>query len=217
MKKVVLLLSGGVDSTALLWRLFNGKEINEPMELIPVYVHYGQLTADKETDAVNEVIAWCCANASPDTNVKKVNMPIYAFCSAGKCTLANQQVQYGTNHPAYVPYRNLLMLSLALSHTEEAQPDYIMMGVHNIDVANRFPDCSTDFQESMQDVLYVYHRVKSRKACQIMFPFCRREFKSKDDIKRDVPEELLAHCFSGYGETLAAKLTTPENTKTEIK
>jgi len=216
-KQIVILLSGGKDSVSLLWKLINGKEISPnlegPYRIHPVFVNYGQKTYFEEQLACERICTWIETETCLSNSDNAINSLVVVSCAVGRCTLKNDDVQYAGKHPAYVPYRNLVLLSLALSATEEIQPDMIVMGVHNIDVANHFPDCSGDFAETMQNVVDVY---TGDRLCEVVFPFCTDGYKSKEDITKGVPKELLDLCFSGYGETLAAKLTTSDNTVTQI-
>jgi len=215
MKRVVLLLSGGFDSTSLLCRLVSGCEVEGDIEIYPVFINYGQHTARDEFFTVCAILSRLKKTATAKRFHNRKIMPLISDVTAqvGRCTIKDQYVQYEGKHPAYVPYRNLVLLSLALSVTEEIEPDYIMMGVHNIDVENRFPDCSGDFAEVMQHVVDMY---TGSRLCEVVFPFCCDQFRSKDDIKKYIFPELLDLCFSGYGETLAAKLTTSENTLDDL-
>lgn len=198
---IVILLSGGLDSTCLLHDLVTGASLTgESYVIHPVFVNYGQATVDAEFVACQRVLSYM--NEQYPREDRKIAPLIQVSCTVGRTPLKNDEVRYGANHVAYVPYRNMVMLSLALSATEEIHPDAIVMGVHNIDVANHFPDCSGDFAEAVQRVVDLYTGVNH--LCAVHFPFCCDEYQTKEDIQREVPKDLLALCFSGYGDTLAA-------------
>ena len=221
MKKIGILLSGGIDSTALLYHMVLGKKFPELLAeddsvlFYPIFINYGQGTAREEIKAACNVLSWFSEQMKND-DWRAIDSLLCGHASVGSCTLRDDDCTYPGKHPAYVPYRNLLLLSLGLSLTEIRRPTMIVMGVHNIDVVNHFPDCSIDFEEAMQNMVNLYNPVKSHTSCQIKFPFLREDFKSKKDIMDGVPADLLALCASGYGTTLAAQRTTPENTRTHV-
>lgn len=221
MKKIGVLLSGGIDSAALLYHLLLGEKFpellskDEAVLVYPIFINYGQGTAREELKAACNVHTWI-ADKLKGNDWRAIDSLIVGHASVGSCTLRDDDCSYPGKHPAYVPYRNLLLLSLGLSLTEIRRPTMFVMGVHNIDVVNNFPDCSEDFEYAMQCMVNLYNPVKSHKSCQIKFPYLREDFKSKADIIAGVPADFLALCASGYGNTLAAQRTTPDNTRTHI-
>jgi len=194
-RNVAVLMSGGADSACVLWFLIN-KGI--PLNIYVIFADYNQATHNEESMALDAIVKYC------NEYIEQNGLPISIEClstsaDVGRCRLKNDDIMFPGRNKAYVPYRNLVLLSLALSVTEEFSPDTIYMGVHNEDECNRFPDCSVEFSTVMNDLI---HRIYDRNTV-ISFPL-HDVPNSKEDRIASIPSELVKLCFSGYGNTLAA-------------
>lgn len=158
-KRAILLLSGGIDSTTLLAKLSN-----ENYEVVAVSFHYGQ----KHEIELN----YAKINAER-YGVKKhiiIKLDKLLFQSSA---LVNRKIDIATYENnelpegqvnAYVPFRNLLFISLALSLAESMKINEVYLAFNSDDKTN-FWDCRTDFVEKINAI------ATSNTSIQIKTPF----------------------------------------------
>ena len=99
----------------------------------------------------------------------------------------------------YVPARNIIFLSIAVSWAEILDAEYIYIGAHSYDFSG-YPDCRRSFFESFQKVIDVATKsgVKGKKI-KIVTPILN---KTKSEIVKlgkelKVPFELTWSCYKG--------------------
>lgn len=158
-KQVILLLSGGIDSTTLLAKLSN-----ENYEVVAVSFHYGQK---------HEIELNYAKKNAEKYGVKKhhiIELDKSLFNSSalvnreiGIETYENSELPEGQVN-AYVPFRNLLFISTALSLAETMKINEVYLAFNNDDNAN-FWDCRTDFVEKINAI------ATSNTLIQIKTPF----------------------------------------------
>ena len=119
-KRVVLLLSGGLDSAVLYQYLIKDKGY----EVYPITVKYGRRENDKEINAVKEI-------AEDNTIPKFVNID-------GMDDIVNCKV--------VIPNRNAILLSIACSYAEHLEIEEVYIGA-NLNDRDLFPDCRRHFVE----------------------------------------------------------------------
>lgn len=146
-KKAILLLSGGIDSTTLLAKL-----TKEGYEIVALSFNYGQkheielnyAKHNAENYGVKEhhviELNKMLFNSSALVN-NEINISTYE----GK-KLPNGQVN------AYVPFRNLLFLSMALSLAESKGINEVYIAINNDD-NNNFWDCKYDFIDQINRIV----------------------------------------------------------------
>ena len=150
MKRIMVLASGGIDSSVLLHKAI--KEVG-PDNVIALCIYYGQ----KHHTEMN-YCKWTC-------NHLKVRMITADLADVFKydvsCSLLQNstvdisegdyadQIKKGTLN-TYVPFRNGLFLAYATSVALQLDIDTIYYGAHKDDAAgNAYPDCSHEFIEHM--------------------------------------------------------------------
>ncbi|QXP79816.1 MULTISPECIES: 7-cyano-7-deazaguanine synthase QueC [Winogradskyella] len=144
--KVILLLSGGIDSTTLLAKL---KEENKEVLAISYFYdqkHAIELEFAKENAEKYNVIEH-----------KTIQLDSQLFSSSA---LVNSNKQLSTykegekpegQENAYVPYRNLVFLSMALSLAESYRINDIYVAFNKDDCVN-FWDCTTAFLSQLNTI-----------------------------------------------------------------
>ncbi|WP_452603218.1 7-cyano-7-deazaguanine synthase QueC [Pontimicrobium sp. MEBiC06410] len=144
--KVILLLSGGIDSTTLLAKLKDEKK-----DVLAISFSYNQkhgieLEYAKKNAKKYNVI-----------NHKIIMLDSQLFCdSALVNTNKNLSIYKKGDKPngqenAYVPYRNLIFLSLALSLAESYKINEVYVAFNKDDSRN-FWDCSNSFLLKLQSI-----------------------------------------------------------------
>lgn len=158
-KQAILLLSGGIDSTTLLAKLSS-----ENYEVVAVSYHYGQKHGIE--------LKYAKKNAEK-YGVKKHHIIELDKILFNSSALVNQEIDITTYENdelpegqvnAYVPFRNLLFISTALTLAETMKMNEVYLAFNNDDNAN-FWDCKTDFVEKINAI------ATSNTSIQIITPF----------------------------------------------
>ena len=189
MKKAVVLLSGGLDSTTTLyWAQAQG------LECYGLIFNYGQ----KHLKEVN-----VAKNIAKLTKIeyKIVNLEFPWKGSA----LLDDEIEIPKNREidaeipvTYVPARNIIFLSIAASYAEVIGASSILIGANSVDYSG-YPDCRPEFMRAMQNVIDLGTKVGKIK---IETPLINL---SKKDIillgtKLGVPYEKTWSCYNGGDE-----------------
>jgi len=148
MKKAVVLLSGGLDSTVTL-----AYALSEGRDAIPISFRYGQRHS-RELEAARAV--------SMHYRLKHhvvIDLDLSAF---RKSALTSKEVRVPKRESAneikdgipatYVPARNIIFLSIAAGVAETEGADEIFIGANSIDYSG-YPDCRPEFFEAFEEVL----------------------------------------------------------------
>jgi len=151
----VLLASGGMDSTTLAYWMID-KKIN----FRPVFINYGQHCAKTELDTLKAVLPKFLLY-----DLEVIDISDVYRGSASRLiqepNLWNDQVSY---RDFYLPYRNLLFLSIGSAYAQSHGFDYLYTAFINSNHANEI-DCSAQFFERLSILLKDYGVV------QVKMPF----------------------------------------------
>jgi len=162
-RRIVVLLSGGLDSTALLyWAKHQG---DRPIALL---MDYGQRHA-KELQAAQNV-ARC---AAVPFLVHKLTLDLKGNALTDRTVpVPSGPYSEGTTVSTFVPFRNPLFLSLAAGYAtaiaSEGESVSVAIAVHAGDHI-AYPDCRQEFVEAMRKVL----DLGAYKPVPLMTPFVR--------------------------------------------
>jgi 7-cyano-7-deazaguanine synthase len=164
MNQVVLLLSGGLDSSSLLfWAL------NKGWDVLPLFVDYGQITQPSEWQSVCALLD--LAGLPPTTPIA-----VSEIACLGTGTLAESTADVTD----YFPSRNLLLLTLAAMYSFVNDVSHIMIGLI-ADAAAALPDCSSQFVDRVRDVLNIEY-----PHLNVQAPFIERS-------KMEIVSEAMAY------------------------
>lgn len=195
--KAVVILSGGVDSTTLLYDL-----LSQGFEIYPITFHYGQ-RHNREIDSAYRI----CQVLG--LSYKLVDIEVLGGLAPSALTrdsISVPKVGYDKESmkDTVVPNRNMVFISLATAYAIGLGVDYIFMGTHGGDHA-LYPDCTPFFLEKMKDAVGVcYYR-----AVYLEVPYM---YWSKVDIIREglylgVNYSLTWSCYEG-GDLACGKCGT---------
>ena len=143
--KVVVLLSGGLDSATVL---YSAKSFG--YECYALSFNYNQ----RQVRELNSAIALCEAAGVVEHKVISFDLR-----SWGGSALTDDKIdlpverslsQMGENIPVtYVPARNTIFLSFALAYAETIGAERVYIGVNALDYSG-YPDCRPDYIQAIQ-------------------------------------------------------------------
>jgi 7-cyano-7-deazaguanine synthase len=189
--KTIVLFSGGLDSTVLLYHL---KSLGH--ELKALGIDYGQRHSKELQSAAK--IAGLTGTEFQVVDLSGLK-PLFALSS-----LTNESVAVPDGHyeqesmkATVVPNRNMIMLSIAAAWAMSQKFDGIAFAAHGGDHAI-YPDCRERFCEQLDATL----KLADWHGVQLLRPFI--EWKKSDICRRGedlrVPFEFTWSCYKG-GET----------------
>ncbi|HEY7002133.1 MAG TPA: 7-cyano-7-deazaguanine synthase QueC [Candidatus Udaeobacter sp.] len=146
MKRAVVLLSGGIDSSTTL-----AIAITEGYEAYALSFDYGQ-RHQVEIDAARRVANSLGAN---EHRVAKIDLRVFggsALTDDLKVPKKRSEKEIADGIPiTYVPARNTIFLAYALAWAEVIMANDIFLGVNAIDYSG-YPDCRPEFIEAFENV-----------------------------------------------------------------
>lgn len=149
-KKGVILVSGGMDSTTLMY-LF----VHQKVDFIPLFINYGQHCVEKEYRTLLSVI--------PDSYYNKIEMidvsSIYKHSKSRFIVPADLWEDNIVAEDLYIPYRNVLLLTIAASYAQTIGESYVYSAFINSNHAKEI-DCSSTFFDSLEGLLSEYGSVR---------------------------------------------------------
>jgi 7-cyano-7-deazaguanine synthase len=193
-RQAVVLLSGGLDSATTLY--FAKKKGFKPSCLI---FDYGQ-RQQREINAAKKI----AQRASCKWRIVKISLPWKGSSLLDKkmpiFQRTNRLTEKRTNIPStYVPARNIIFLSFALSYAEAIEAEAIFIGAHAQDYSG-YPDCRPEFYQAFSKVISTGTKSGvEKKKIRIETPLVN---KNKAQIIRlgarlGVPFEFTWSCYRG--------------------
>jgi 7-cyano-7-deazaguanine synthase len=190
--RVVVLLSGGLDSTVLLWQLHR-----DGHDCLPLGVRYGQRHGSKELDAAARVCRRLGGLPLRIVNAMGLIKGHSALLGDGSTVPQGRSPTDPAQSATVVPGRNLLLLALAVGHALGHGAEAVAIGV-NADDQVIYPDCRKRFLEAARATLASCHE----PGLQLLTPL---DHQRKQDIvslgvSLGVPFGLTWSCYFG-GDT----------------
>lgn len=176
----VLLASGGMDSTVLAYDLANKSE-----NVILLFLDYGQHCMVKELETLKKVV--------PDAyrdNIRVIKIgDVYKESRSRMIIEANLWTDSVVADDLYLPYRNLLFLSIASAYAQSIAAKNVYSAFINSNHAKEI-DCSMEFFSQLESLLQLYGSVK------INMPY--REMSKRDvarlGVRLGAPVALTYSC-----------------------
>jgi len=190
MKKAVVILSGGMDSTTAA---FIAK--NEGYEIIPVHFNYSQRTEKRELKAFRDI---CDYLKIPQEKRYEIDIPFFKQIGASALVDTSLDVPTDGVKPGipitYVPFRNGIFLSIAAAIAEKEGADLIYIGVVEED-SSGYPDCREEFITHMQNAINAGTKPETNVKIKTPLIHLKKEDIVKKAIKEGVPLELTWSCY----------------------
>ena len=193
-KTAVVLLSGGLDSTtSLYWAKTKGYRI------VALSIRYGQ-RHDRELKSARAVaraasvplhevsvtLPWLSGSSLTNKNIRLPDMPL-------------AKIGQGGVPSTYVPGRNTIFLSLAVSLADAVGAEAIVIGANALDYSG-YPDCRPPFIGAFSKVAKLgTKRGSEGKALKIFAPLLRLDKKGVVRLAEKVgaPLNLTWSCYAG--------------------
>lgn len=147
-KKVVIPISGGIDSTTLIY-----KAVNNGYEVYPIFFKYGQKHYIEYTKA------WQTCN---DLNLSIWSLDLSFFKEiASTSSLTNDSIQVAKTKDVlgdaqtvnYVPFRNQLFVTIACARAEVVNADEVWHGAALVDSQAGYWDGSKEFLTKINELI----------------------------------------------------------------
>ncbi|NMB33617.1 MAG: 7-cyano-7-deazaguanine synthase QueC [Clostridium sp.] len=189
MKKAVILLSGGLDSTTCL-----SIALKEGYDVYPISFDYGQ-RHNRELESAKKI--------AEHYNIKEHK--IIRIGNVGGSALTDGDIEVpdykGTAHipVTYVPARNIVFLSYAAGYAEVVKAEAVYIGVNDIDYSG-YPDCRPEFIRAFEKVMRVGTKLGIEgKPIKIITPIM--DLTKAEIIKlahqNKAPLHLTTSCYRG--------------------
>lgn len=194
MKKAIILLSGGLDSTTCLYWAKN-----RGYQLFSLVFDYGQRHKKEIRNAVKiaqilgthyEIVQFVLPWGRSALIKKEISLPKERSL---------KEVTSGKIPVTYVPARNTIFLSFALSFADAIGGGTIVIGANAVDFSG-YPDCRPRYIDSMQKVAWLGTKSGSEgKKIEILAPLIKMPKAEiiKLGLSLKVPYQLTWSCYRG--------------------
>lgn len=190
MDKAIVLLSGGMDSLVCA-----GEAFSNDHEVSFIHMNYGQKTSDRERRSFEEIADYYKVSQK---NRKIIDMTFLKQIGGSSLTddtisVKNYQGDSGKIPDSYVPFRNSIILSLAVSWAEVVGATKLYIGA-NYEDSPGYPDCRPVYYDAFNQLIKVGTKAGN---IEIITPVIN--MKKKDIVKKglelNVPFELSWSCY----------------------
>lgn len=189
MKKAVILLSGGLDSTTCM-----SVAQHEGYELYPISFNYGQ-RHQREIESAKSVASFYKVKEH-----RIFNLDYVGGSALTDPAISVPEYQEDAGIPVtYVPARNILFLSYALGYAEVLGAEAIFIGVSSIDYSG-YPDCRPEFIDAFQNVIKVGTKAGVEgKSIEIKTPLIKLSKAATIQLAHanGAPLHLTTSCYQG--------------------
>ena len=184
-QKAIVLFSSGLDSTTVLYYA-----MNKGYDCHCLIFDYGQKHNKEVNNAKN-----FAKDLKLNYHIVKTSIPwdTSSLINKNKKIPEHKQIKEGFVPSTYVPGRNTIFLSYAISYAETIRAKKIFLGINAVDFSS-YPDCTPQYLKSMQQVMKALNN-----GIEICAPI---EKYSKSQIiklgtKLKVPYEKTWSCYNG--------------------
>ncbi len=191
-KKVIILASGGLDSSTVAG-IARGSEA----KIYGLSFDYGQ-RHNKELQAAKKIAKHF---KFKDLTIVKVNLSLWGGSSLTdrKKQIPNKGINKNIIPNTYVPGRNTIFISIALSYAEAINADLIGLGVNALDYSG-YPDCRPDYIQQFQKLANLSNkRGRENNPIRLWTPLLNLNKEEIIEMAYDhnVPIEETWSCYEG--------------------
>ena len=189
--RAVVLVSGGMDSCV------TASIAAQTHDVYALHASYGQRTEKMEKKAFRKVVRRIGAVATLEVNLR-------VLAEIGASSLLDRSMAVPTGKPkrgeipsTYVPFRNGVLLAVAVAWAESVGAEKIFIGAVKVDTPEGYPDTSRKFFDAFEKTAMI--GTKPRTKIFIVTPLVnmtKTEVVNKG-IKIKAPLELTWSCYQG--------------------
>ena len=183
--KAVILLSGGLDSTTTL---YYAKSHN--YQCYALIFDYGQ----RHQREIKSALA-VAKKAKVSYQIIKINFPWKGSSLLDKSLHIPTDRKLKGIPSTYVPARNTIFLSFALSYAEAIGAKAIFIGANAIDFSG-YPDCRPAFYQAFQKVVQIGTKAKNIKIVTPLINMSKEQI-IRLGLKLGAPLEMTWSCYKG--------------------
>ena len=191
-KSAVILLSGGLDSSTVI-----GLAKTSKAKIFGLSFDYGQ----RHKKELNSALKIAKHFEIEEFKIVKLDLSLWGGSSLTdiKKDLPVEGIQLNTIPNTYVPGRNTIFISVALSYAEAINADFIGLGVNALDYSG-YPDCRPDYIKKFQELANLANkRGREKNPIKLWTPLI--DLNKEDIIQlafdNNVPLEKTWSCYSG--------------------
>jgi 7-cyano-7-deazaguanine synthase len=211
-EKSIIILSGGLDSSILMYEMIDKPNIEV---VAAICFDYGQ-RHKKEIECAKYL---CDVNDIP---LKVIDLGFFKDLTQGGSALTDNSIDVPTAAESlgdsqalsYVPNRNMMMLSIAVSYAESVGAENVFYGAGGDDEHSGYWDCTKEFLENINKVISLNRKNK----IQICAPYVN--LSKKEIVKRGmglkVPFENTWTCYNGRDKSCGKCITCSNRIKSFI-
>ncbi len=190
MEKAIVLVSGGMDSLVCA-----GIALKENYDVSFLHMNYGQKTSARERKAFDEIADFYHI---PEQNRKVIDMTFLK--QIGGSSLTDESITVKSYQgdskiipDSYVPFRNSIILSLAVSWAEVVGARKLFIGA-NYEDSPGYPDCRPSYYEAFNKLIKEGTKAGDIEIITPVINMKKREIVQKGlDLK--VPFSLSWSCY----------------------
>lgn len=190
MEKAIVLVSGGMDSLVCA-----GIALEEKYDVSFLHMNYGQKTSDRERKAFDEIADFY---QIPEQNRKVIDMTFLKQIGGSSLTdesisVKSYQGDSKSIPDSYVPFRNSIILSLAVSWAEVVDARKLFIGA-NYEDSPGYPDCRPSYYEAFNKVIKEGTKAGDIQIVTPVINMKKREIVQKG-LELQVPFALSWSCY----------------------
>ena len=184
-QKAIILFSSGLDSTTVLYYA-----MSKGYDCHCLIFDYGQKHNKEVTNAVK-----FAKSLKLNYHVVKTSIPwdTSSLINKDKKIPEHKQIKEGFVPSTYVPGRNTIFLSYAISYAETIKAKKIFLGINAVDFSS-YPDCTPQYLKSMQQVMKSLNN--GIEICAPIEKYSKAQI-IKLGTKLKVPYEKTWSCYNG--------------------
>lgn len=192
-KKIVVTVSGGMDSAVLLYMAVEkvGKD-----NVFPLFFNYGQRHL-RELGCARGLVQNLLERELKEVDITYIKelAPVSSLTNDSIDTPRVEDVMGEAQPLSYVPFRNLMFLSICLSYAESIEASEVWYGATQIDSLAGYWDAEENFVKKVNQLV----KLNRKKQIKVIAPLLD---KNKADIvvqgvQLRVPFEDTYTCYSG--------------------
>ena len=195
MKKAVVLLSGGLDSSTCM-----AIAKDEGYELYALSFDYGQRHS-KELESAKAIARHFGAKEHKILSIDLRQIGGSALTDGSIDVPENREEEHMADEipVTYVPARNTILLSFALAYAEVIDADAIYIGANALDYSG-YPDCRPEYYNAFEEVARLgTKRGVEGRPIEIKYPLINMTKAEiiRTGMRLGVPYELTWSCYKG--------------------